>query len=75
MGCSVGHRLSLDPALPWLWYRMAATALIRPLAWELPNATGAALKRKKKKDELRYKNMELKNTYIYKDIGYGSDVF
>ena len=36
-----------DPALPWLWCRLAATALIQPLAWELPNATSAALKSKK----------------------------
>ena len=27
---------------------VSATALIRPLAWELPYATGAALKRQKK---------------------------
>ena len=38
-----------DPALLWLWCRLAAVALIRPLAWEPPYATGAALKRKKRK--------------------------
>ena len=27
----------------WLWSRPAATALIQPLAWELPYAMGAAL--------------------------------
>ena len=32
-----------------LWCRPAAAALIQPLAWELPYATGMALKRKKKK--------------------------
>ena len=37
----------LDPALLWLWRRLAAVALIQPLAWELPYALGAALKRKK----------------------------
>ena len=31
--------------------RLAAAALIRPLALELPYATGAAVKRKKKKKE------------------------
>ena len=36
-----------DPALLWLWYRPAAVALIQPLAWELPYATGATLKKKK----------------------------
>ena len=36
-----------DLMLPWLWCRPAAAALIRPLAWELPCATGAAVKEKK----------------------------
>ena len=34
----------------WLWHRLAAAALIRPLAQELPYAVGVALKRKKKKE-------------------------
>ena len=33
----------------WLWRRPAATALIRPLAWETSNAMGVALRRKQKK--------------------------
>ena len=33
-----------------LWCRLAAIARIRPLVWELPNAEGLALKRKKKKN-------------------------
>ena len=49
MSCGVGHRRGSDPALLWLWCRLAATALIRPLAWELPYAMGAALKRQKEK--------------------------
>ena len=43
-----GHRGSLDLVLLWLWRMPAATALIRPLAWELPHAMSAALKCKKK---------------------------
>ena len=31
-----------------LWYRLAATAPIQPLAWEPPYAAGATLKSKKK---------------------------
>ena len=31
-----------DPALLWLWCRLAAVAPIRPLAWEPPYAVGAA---------------------------------
>ena len=34
-----------DLALLWLWHRPAATGLIRPLAWELPYATGVALEK------------------------------
>ena len=30
----------------WLWYRPASVAPIQPLAWELPYAAGAALKKK-----------------------------
>ena len=41
-----------DPTLLWLWCRLAATALIRPLAWELPYAVGVALKKKKKKRKM-----------------------
>ena len=44
VSCGAGCRCSLDPALLWLWYRMAAAALIRPPTWELAYAAGAALK-------------------------------
>ena len=40
--------------LLWLGCRPAAAALIRPLARELPYATGMALKRKKKKMVMPY---------------------
>ena len=40
----VGHRCGSDLTLLWLWSRPAAAAPIRPLAWELPYAIGAALK-------------------------------
>jgi len=44
-----------DPALLWLWHRLAATAPIRPLAWEPPYATGAALKKKDKRPKKKKK--------------------
>ena len=47
MSCGVGSRRGLDLALLWLWRRLPATALIRPLAWEPPSATGAALEKTK----------------------------
>ena len=34
----VGRRRGSDPELLWLWRRPAATAPIRPLAWEPPYA-------------------------------------
>ena len=47
LNCGVGRRPSSDPALLWLWCKLAAVAPIRPLAWEPPYATSAALKRRK----------------------------
>ena len=49
MSYAVGRRCSLDPALLCLWHRLAAVALICPLDWKPPYATGVALRRKKKK--------------------------
>ena len=46
--CGVGHRCGLEPILLWLWCRPVATALIPPLAWEPPYASGAALKKKER---------------------------
>ena len=44
MSCGVGRRCSLDPALLWLWCKLAATAPVQPLAWEPPYAVSAAQK-------------------------------
>ena len=44
----VGRRRGSDPKLLWLWCRPAATALIRPLAWEPPYAVGVALEKTKR---------------------------
>ena len=49
MNYGVGRRPGSDLAWLWLWCRPAATAPIRPLAWEPPYAAGLALKRTKKK--------------------------
>ena len=42
VSCGVGHRRGSDPALLWLWCRLAAAAPIGPLAWEPPYAMRAA---------------------------------
>ena len=48
MCCGVGRRLGSDPEMLWLWHKLAATALIQHLTWELPLAAGVALKKQKK---------------------------
>ena len=49
VSCGVGHRRGSDPVLLWLWLWLAATAPIRPLAWEHPNAVGSGPRKGKKK--------------------------
>ena len=49
MSFSGSLRQGLDSILLWLWYRLAAVALIQIPRWELPYAMGVALKRQKKK--------------------------
>ena len=58
MSCSVGHRHGSDPELLHLWCRLAATALIRPLAWEPPYAAGAALEKAKRQKKKGIKKKE-----------------
>ena len=50
MSCGVVCRRGPDLVLLWLWCRPAATAPIRPLTWEPPYASSAALKSKKRKE-------------------------
>ena len=45
MNCGVGGRRGLDLVLLWLWGRLAAVALIPPLAWEPLYAVSAGLKK------------------------------
>ena len=51
MSCGVGDRHGSDPVFLWLWCRPVATALIRPLAWESPYATGVALEKAKRQKQ------------------------
>ena len=57
MSYEVGHRHDLDPKLLWLWCRLAAIALIRPLARE----SSKKKKKKKKKKRRITKCIYLKN--------------
>ena len=58
MSCGVGCRRGSDPALMWLWCRPAATAPIRPLAWEPPYAAGAAQRSGKKTKKIKNKKIK-----------------
>ena len=59
MSCGVGRGRGSDLALLWLGCRLAAVALIRPVAWEPPYASSAALKRQKAKKKKKYLNLGL----------------
>ena len=51
VSCGVGHGCGSDLALLGLWCRLAAAALIRPLALEPPYDAGVAPEKTKKNTE------------------------
>ena len=59
MSCGAGPRHGSDLALLWLCCRPVATAPIRPLAWEPPNAAGVAPKKQKKQKTKQQKKSSL----------------
>ena len=69
-GCGIGHRCGLDPVLLCLWHRLAAAALIQPLAWLPPCATGTALKRKKKQKRLGLRFGQPKHQLLLRSLCY-----
>ena len=64
MSYGVGCRCGSNPVLLWLWCRPAATALIRPLAWEPPYTAGVALKRQKKKKRKEKERSQINNLIL-----------
>ena len=60
MSCGVGCRLGSDPVLLWLWCRPAATAPIRPLAWEPPYAAGVAQEMAKRQKYINKLNKSMR---------------
>ena len=65
VSCGLGHRHGLDPALLWLWHRLAAVTPIWPLAWELPHGIGEAVKRQKKKKEKKKKKKKKRKKIVW----------
>ena len=61
MSYGVGCRHGSDPELLWLWLwcSLETAVLIRPLAWETPYATGAALEKTPKKTKRKKKKKNL----------------
>ena len=70
VSCGVGRRRSSDPVMLWLWLRPAATALLRPLAWEPPYPVGAALEKAKKTKT--NKKIVLDFVFTSSSVAYGS---
>ena len=62
MSCGVGLRHGSDPTLMWLWRRLAAVVLIRPLAWEHLYAADAALKTQKQTNTKTKKKKKKEHT-------------
>ena len=62
MSWGVDHRLGWDMVMVWLW--PAAVAPVRPLVWEPPYASGAALKKTKDKKKKKKKERKKKKKTI-----------
>ena len=67
MSCGVNRRCGSDPELLWLWRRPAATAPIRPLAWEPLYAVKKKQEKKKKPTGKKLYQF----VYILKDLFFG----
>ena len=68
MSCGIDHRCGSDPALMWLWRNPVETALIPPLAWEPPYASGATqekAKRQKKKKKNHFARVKSFRLQLY----------
>ena len=73
MSCGVGCKRSLDLVLLWLWHRLAATASIRPLAWEPLYAAGAPQTDKRQKKCMRHFRISLSVDFeLYEKKGCGN---
>ena len=65
---SAGTRCGIDLVLLWLWYRLAAAALIRSLAREFLYATCVAIKRKEILKRLQFSSLKTLLARAYKSL-------
>ena len=65
MSCGVSCRCGSDPTLLWLWCRPAASAQIRPLAWEPPYATGSGPRKGKKTKKITTNSVIIMIMYLH----------
>ena len=75
VSCGVDCRHSLDPELLWLWYRPAAVAPIRPLAWELLVATKCSPKKTKTKTKTKTKKRQRRDRFALFFAGVETSIF
>ena len=68
MSCGAGRRHGSDSKLLWLWYRPVATAPMRPLAWEPPYASGAALEKTKRQSKTKKPLLQMTLFPWWKDL-------
>ena len=68
MSCGLDCRCSSDLVLLCLWCKLTAAAQIGPLAWELPNAMGVALKITKKKLQQSLKRINLGSSLVARHV-------
>ena len=61
MSRGTSHRRGSDLVLLWLWCRPAATALIQPLVWEPPYASGVVLNQKKRSFPKKHRKLSIKS--------------
>ena len=75
MSCGVDHRSGSVLALLWLWHRLAAAALIGPLAWESSYAMGAALKRQTQQQQQQQQQQQWIQVPIWVSAVFKPEVF
>ena len=72
MSCGVVFRHGLDLVLLWLWCKLEATSLIRPLTLEVPYAMGVAHTKEKRKERKKERERKKEKKEGRKKIIHGT---